>query len=176
MDGDLAAALARSRRAEAALADAEANLVVLRHKLLQQDACLARKDRELDAMRGRLEDKVEREERRLARNKAAYARARATLAAARGGGGGGTLGAGRHNSMTREPRPLELVALYEEQKEATEAELAAARAEVRVLAGQLRDAQNHLIRKDRAAAAAASSASSAAECSMASHSSRRRAV
>lgn len=155
VDGDLAAALARSRRAEAALADAEANLVVLRHKLLQQDACLARKDRELDAMRGRLEDKVEREERRLARNKAAYARARATLAAARGGGGGGTLGAGRHNSMTREPRPLELVALYEEQKEATEAELAAARAEVRVLAGQLRDAQNHLIRKDRAAAAAA---------------------
>jgi hypothetical protein len=57
-------------------------------------------------------------------------------------------------AATRELRPVELVGLYEGQREALESELAVVRAEAKLLAGQLRDTQNQLMLKDRATAAA----------------------
>jgi hypothetical protein len=105
---------------------------------------------------------VIKEERRLARDKAAYARIRqayassvkrptghpAALTAAAAGGpaglglAGGQLdllapaarraAAGAVAAAARELRPIELVGLYETQKEAVERELAAAKAEVTV--------------------------------------------
>ena len=62
--------------------------------------------------------------------------------------------AGGIAAATRELRPIELVGLYEGQREALDAELSVVKAEAKLLAGQLRDAQNQLMLKDRSAAAA----------------------
>jgi hypothetical protein len=105
---------------------------------------------------GSLTAQVTREERRLARDKAVYQRIKqayaasggaaagrraATAAMAAAGGGGssaagwsdsrrGSNAAGAVAAAARELRPVELVGIYEGQKEALEKELAAAKAEV----------------------------------------------
>jgi len=71
---DLAAALGRAVRAEVALSDAESSLVQLRYKVSLLEHGLKAKEGEEERMRERLADKVAKEERRLARDKAAYAR------------------------------------------------------------------------------------------------------
>lgn len=98
---------------------------------------------------------VIKEERRLARDKAAYARIRQAYASTvkrpapaglLGGleANGGVAGAARRAAAgaiaaaARELRPVELVGIYEGQKEALERELAAAKAEVRKVPAFLR--------------------------------------
>jgi chromosome segregation ATPase len=58
---------------------------------------------------------------------------------------------------------VEIVGLYEAQREALESELSAARAETKVLMSQLREAQNGLVAKDRAYAAALATAAAGQE-------------
>lgn len=57
-DVTLAAALGRAVRAEAALADAEQQLISLRYKALQLETAGNRKEKEIEALRDRLADKV----------------------------------------------------------------------------------------------------------------------
>ncbi|KIY91332.1 hypothetical protein MNEG_16632, partial [Monoraphidium neglectum] len=143
----------------------------LRYKVSLLDHGLKAKESEGERLRERLADKVAREERRLAHDKAAYARLRqahaatkrdAAVAAAAAGGVAGRGAAGAVAAAARELRPVEIVGIYETQREALERDLSVLKQEARVLAGQLRDAQNLLIARDRAAQEAERRAAAAA--------------
>jgi hypothetical protein len=75
---------------------------------------------------------VKAEERRLARDKAIYARLRQAYAASKSRQGAA---AGAVAAAARELRPVEIVGLYEAQREALEGETAGLRAEVGRLRG-----------------------------------------
>eukprot|EP00775_Hariotina_reticulata_P013264 gene13264-13394_t len=132
-DNDLAAALSRAVRAEAAVADAESALVSLRYRVLQLEASNSRREQEVETVKERLAEKVAREERRLASDKRAYARIRQAYASSRRSGlaavGAQRAAAGAVAAAARELRPIELVGLYESQKEVLEQEAATAKAE-----------------------------------------------
>jgi regulator of replication initiation timing len=83
VDGDLAAAVARALKAELALAAAEQQLWSLKHHLAAAQSAATRQEREAEKLRERLGDKVAKEERRLARDKAVYMRLRQAAAVAK---------------------------------------------------------------------------------------------
>eukprot|EP00198_Chlamydomonas_reinhardtii_P002392 XP_001691728.1 predicted protein [Chlamydomonas reinhardtii] len=157
-----AAALAAERagRAEEAAKRLDVELAGVRQKYSQLEHMYRSREAVIDKLKASLADKVAREERRLARDKAAYTRIRAaylqTMAhSSTAGGAGGTpsgKAAGAMAAAARELRPVEIVGLYESRREALEEELSVCRAEVRSLAEQLRDAQNLITMKERSGA------------------------
>ena len=93
-----------------------------------------------------LADKVAREERRMARDKAVYAALRQAWVVGKeaGSGEGGRAAAGAVGAAAREMRAVEIVGLYEAQREGLEAELSAAKAEVGLenLVGEVGDGRS----------------------------------
>ncbi|KAJ9515477.1 hypothetical protein QJQ45_016477 [Haematococcus lacustris] len=151
------AATDRATKAEEGLRKAESELTALRTRAAQMEHALRAREAAMDKLRGALADKVAREERVVARDKQVYARLRSAFATHReqvlngstNGKGPGTNAAGAVAAAARELRPVEIVGLYEQQRETLDSELTAARKEVRLLAEQLRDAQNMISVKDR---------------------------
>ncbi|MEW5316929.1 MAG: hypothetical protein WDW38_008268 [Sanguina aurantia] len=145
------AALTRADRAEEGLRKAEVELNVSKTRLSTLEHSARHKEAALDKLTAHLAERVAKEERRLARDKAVYARMRGAYvthkADLQGKGAAGAISA-----ASRELRPIEIVAIYELQREALERELGGARSEVRSLCGQLRDAQNHISAKERVGA------------------------
>ncbi|GIL44765.1 hypothetical protein Vafri_2272 [Volvox africanus] len=162
-----ASAEERARRAEETARCLDTELGAVRQRCAYLEHTFRGRETTLDKLRGVLAERVAQEERRVARDKAAYQRIRAayvaTLGSAAGSTNGGNPGAGAQQQQqhraagaiaaaARELRPVEIVGLYETRREASEQELAAYRAEVRSLADQLREAQNHIAIKDRTGA------------------------
>ncbi|GFH06263.1 uncharacterized protein HaLaN_00865, partial [Haematococcus lacustris] len=151
------AATDRATKAEEGLRKAESELTALRARAAQMEHALRAREAAMDKLRGALADKVAREERVVARDKQVYARLRSAFATHReqvlngstNGKGPGTNAAGAVAAAARELRPVEIVGLYEQQRETLDSELTAARKELRLLAEQLRDAQNMISVKDR---------------------------
>ncbi|MEW5300295.1 MAG: hypothetical protein WDW36_003235 [Sanguina aurantia] len=145
------AALTRADRAEQGLRKAEAELNVSKTRLSALEHSTRHKEAAMEKLTAHLAERVAREERRLARDKAVYGRMRGAYVAHRadlqGKGAAGAISA-----ASRELRPIEIVAIYELQREALEGELGGARSEVRSLCVQLRDAQNHISAKERVGA------------------------
>ncbi|GLC33253.1 hypothetical protein PLESTM_000040900 [Pleodorina starrii] len=152
----------RTRRAEEAARRLDAELGAVRQRYAHLEHSFRSREASMDKLRAALAEKVAQEERRVARDKAAYQRIRAAYVATMGpSAGGATPGGGAQQQQkaagamaaaARELRPVEIVGLYESRREAAEQELAAYRAEVRSLADQLREAQNHIAIKDRTGA------------------------
>ncbi|PNH02559.1 hypothetical protein TSOC_011452 [Tetrabaena socialis] len=157
-DAEAAAAAAeRAGRAEEVARRLDSELGGLRMRYSQLEHAFRAREASLDKMRSALADKVAKEERRLARDKAAHGRLRTALLVTQqqqAGGQGGANGkaAGALAAAARELRPVEIVGLYEARREAADQELAACRAEIRSLAEQLRDAQNLIALKERSGA------------------------
>ncbi|GIM00811.1 hypothetical protein Vretimale_5731 [Volvox reticuliferus] len=163
-----AAAEERAHRAEEAARRLDAELGAVRQRCAYLEHTFRGRETTLDKLRAVLAEKVAQEERRVARDKTAYQRIRAAYVATLGSGAGSTNGgnsgagtqqqqqqqraAGAIAAAARELRPVEIVGLYETRREAAEQELAGYRAEVRSLADQLREAQNHIAIKDRTGA------------------------
>ncbi|GLI64985.1 hypothetical protein VaNZ11_008410 [Volvox africanus] len=162
-----AAAEERACRAEETARRLDTELGAVRQRCEYLEHTFRGRESTLDKLRGVLAERVTQEERRVARDKAAYQRIRAAYVATLGSAAGSTSGgnpgpgaqqqkqhraAGAIAAAARELRPVEIVSLYETRREASEQELAAYRAEVRSLADQLREAQNHIAIKDRTGA------------------------
>eukprot|EP00884_Botryococcus_braunii_P006227 jgi/Botrbrau1/15605/Bobra.0264s0005.1 len=119
----------------------EAESATLRLAVVQAEHAARAKEAGAEQLCAQLEAKVKAEERLHKRSSAAYARIKRALATSRGDMEGKSA-AGAMAAACRELRPIEIVALYEEEREATEAEVAMLRAEVRTMAAQLREAEN----------------------------------
>ncbi|KAL3157009.1 hypothetical protein ABBQ38_001262 [Trebouxia sp. C0009 RCD-2024] len=124
----------KARAAEAEVQKLQSQLAHLEHASRAQELTL-------EQLRGRLSDKVTREERLARRDAEAYARLKRAFLSNKGDGSSRGQ-AGAVAAAARELRPVEIVGLYEEQKDSMESELAMLRAEVRTLAHQLKDAEN----------------------------------
>ncbi|BDA41633.1 hypothetical protein COCOBI_02-4140 [Coccomyxa sp. Obi] len=126
----------RVRAAERRAGHARQALVQAEHSSRAHEAAAQK-------LRERLAAKVRAEEWRLQRDADAHSRIKAALASHKGDGRAKSA-AGAVSAAVREMRPLEIVGVYESQREALEMELAVLRAEMRTLQEQLRDAQNLL--------------------------------
>ncbi|KAK9842064.1 hypothetical protein WJX81_006688 [Elliptochloris bilobata] len=103
-----------------------------------------------ERLRGALLERVQADEARASKGAAALQRMRRALSAHKGQAGRSAAGAVA--AAARELRPVEIAGHYEAQLEPLQEEAAGLRAEVGVLAGQLRDAQNQLAARRRGGA------------------------
>ncbi|EFJ49191.1 hypothetical protein VOLCADRAFT_117327 [Volvox carteri f. nagariensis] len=138
-----AAAEERACRAEEAARRLDVELAAVRQRYAHLEHTYRSRETTLEKLRAALANKVTQEERRVARDKAAYQRIPQQQQ---------QRAAGAMAAAARELRPVEIVGLYETRRETAEQELAAYCAEVRSLADQLREAQNHIAIKDRTGA------------------------
>ncbi|KAF5839020.1 hypothetical protein DUNSADRAFT_1797 [Dunaliella salina] len=144
----VASAGQRAARAEEVARRSETEAVQCKAKAVHLEHALRSREASMDKLRAALADKVVKEERQAARDKQVYARLRSAFAAHRADLQGKNA-AGSIAAASRELRPVEIVGVYEQQREGLETQLVAARTEVRLLSEQLRDAQNLISIKDR---------------------------
>lgn len=121
---------------------AEAAAGAARQALAQAEHAARGHEAAAQKLRACLADRVRAEERRRGRDADALRRVRKTLAAR--GEPRGVSGAGALSAAVRELRAVEIVGLYEGQREGLEMELAVMRAELCALSEQCRNQQNEL--------------------------------
>ncbi|KAA6411758.1 MAG: hypothetical protein FRX49_13801 [Trebouxia sp. A1-2] len=124
----------QARAAESEVQRLQSHVAHLQHAARAQEVIL-------EQLKGRLGDKVTKEERVAKRDAEAYARLKRAFLTNKGEGSSRGQ-AGAVAAAARELRPVEIVGLYEEQKDRMESELAMLRAEVRALADNLKDTEN----------------------------------
>lgn len=149
-----AKALEAAKRADRKTEDLQAEVKRLegelsryRAKYGQLEHLVRSREQEADKLRDKLAERVAREERRTARDKEVYERLKRVHATA--GGSRQSPSSGSVNAAVRELRPVEIVSLYEAQRDQQESELAVLRKESQSLAEELREARNLIARKDR---------------------------
>ena len=113
----------------------------MQSKLSHLEHVLRAREKEIDALKTKMREKSERDERRQKRDKEIYDRLRHKVS---------RHSSGSVSAIVRELRPVEIVGIYESQREVMESELVALRTDLHETRATLADKEKYILNKDMA--------------------------
>ena len=115
--------------------------VKMQSKLTHMEHIIRAREKEIDQLKNKLRDKVERDERRQKRDKVIYDKLRHKVS---------RQSSGSVSAIVRELRAVEIVGIYESQREVLESELVALRTDLHETKSRLADKERYILNKDMA--------------------------